>query len=164
MIEPEDGASRSLRAATERLSIWYSRLGDLYKAGAALVLSGLLVSAPIVVGYSINSASAALALIGAIVLAVPALRVNAQARLVHELSTNLAKLDREEVEAKKIADEYISRQRLDTLSVDREHVLDAHARSSREKGSWRPWLELLLYSGYAAVLAAAVLRFIATHT
>lgn len=163
VIEPTAGAQRGLRAAMKQLSTWYSRLGDPYKAGAAVVFSGVLVSAPIAMGYSINSASAALALIGAIVLAIPALRVNVQARLVHELAESLAALERKEMEARKISDDYISRQILDTLSVDREHVLDAHARSSREKGSWRPWLEVLLYSGYAAVLAAAVLRFIVTQ-
>lgn len=98
-------------------------------------------------------------LAGTLLLAVPAIRLNEQGRLIDSVRTlqaGIVAIGRSLAEGRLGDDDRRSQQAdLDRRRADLESNLN---ELTAGKGAWTPWVHRTLYAGYVLILAAALAR------
>lgn len=96
-------------------------------------------------------------LLGILLLALPAIRINEQARKIARVQSAKVKLDEDREAFSTLAEE--ARPAMEASIKAYEVTLQQMiGRLVEEKGSWNPGVHLLLYGGYVLMLAAALVR------
>jgi hypothetical protein len=129
-----------------------------------LVLAALVATLLLVVPVTQRpQALHLLSLIGILLLALPAIRVNEQGRLIERVRALQAGIRTIEATLRSSTDlaEDVRRRQTATLE-ERRRDLEANLDDLlRSKGAWTPRVHAALHLGYAAVLAAAIARVLA---
>lgn len=117
----------------------------LLKILVALLACAILLggSMPLLIPTSARSHAAnLLAMVGILLLSVPAIRLNEQARQIYRVQT-LANAAREDID--------VDHDRINRLVAIEQELVS-------QKGGWSPFVQGLLYAGYALLFASAVAR------
>lgn len=101
-------------------------------------------------------------LLGILALAIPAVRINEQGRIIDRVRALQAGIDSKENALQ--SDRTLSAERRaareDAIQRDRERLAPLLRELTEGKGAWTPLVHRTLYSGYVLILGAAVARVI----
>lgn len=123
-----------------------------------LAIIVVLLSVPPTVRTTVLNA---VTLLGMAFLAVPAIRVNEQGRLIERVKSLQAGIETIEamLESRSEAPEARTRQEA-TLETRRKTLEDVLKELTQGKGAWTPWVHRALYGGYVLLFGAAMGRIV----
>lgn len=102
-----------------------------------------------------------LSLLGILLLAVPALRINDQGRLIARIKPLIDTLDAEKKNLGALDQSNAdSQSQKSDLEERKKNLEEIKQKLAGEKGSWTWQVHLCLYAGYGAILCSAIIRLL----